>query len=792
MSEFQTDSMMYQAPSIGDLININDITIEDAESERFFSPSLKGHTANLAEKLKPHVLTRIAGELLDAIHEDELSRKDWEDSLKDGLEQLGLKTEQRDFPFQGASGVFDPTMLTTVLEYSSTAYPELLPIGGPVKVIILGEVTEELEDQAKRVENFTNLYFTQIDKGFYADHKKMYPWIGTFGNAFRKIYFDFILKRPTSRFIRAQDFIVNYGATDLLSTWRMTEVLTLDRKKLSEKQKMGFYKNISLSGDESDEDDISNLSRALDDKEGMTDPNYDKKIDYTFYECHTYLDIKDIEEDDYHQEQDETNKSNDLRPYVVTIHKKTKQILSIYRDWKEGNEEFDRRTCYVKYGYAEGFGFYNLGAAHLIGGLSGASTALLRQTIDGQTLANFPGGMYAKGSTRLETNNIQVGPTEFIPIDTMGMPIRDVVMSMPYRDPSPLINELKKELGASAARIMGAANMQISDLNPNMPVGTTYALLGMMHKVQGAVIRSNRDSLAEELQLFFEMFAEVLPETPYNFDMAGGSSFISRHDFTNQLVMVPVADPHVTTEMQRLIRYDMAVQDANTRPDLFDSYTAYRNKYKAMKLSDAEIDALMPPKEDVIPLDPVSENQNLLVGKGVKASIDQDHDAHNTVHAIILNDPETLPQVKAEVMAHMSAHKALKFLIEMQQQMGIQLPEDPTQIPMDMQNQIAMMAAQAVMNQEQELQDQGPPPPIDPALALIEVATMETEVKNKGIDEKTKADEMKVQAEAFKAQLNFEVDMEKIKLEREKNGLLALNETEEIIYPAGEIPNVDI
>jgi hypothetical protein len=787
MSEFQSESMMYQAPSIGDLININDITVEDVESERFLSPSLKGHDENLSLKMQPYVLNRIAGELLDAIQEDELSRKDWQDNLKSGLEQLGLKVDQRDFPFQGAAGVYDPTMLTTVLEYSATAYPELLPIGGPVKVVILGEVTAELEDQAKRVENFANLYFTQIAKEFYPDHKKMYPWIGTFGNAFRKIYFDFILKRPTSRFIRPQDFIVNYGATDLRSTWRKTEILFIDKKQLSEKQKIGVYRDISLTGDDADEDDIPTLTRAVEDNEGVTDPNYDKKNEFTFFECHTYLDIKDIEEDNYHQEPEETNKNNDLRPYVITIHKKTKQILSIYRDWKEGDEDFEHRTHYVKYGFAEGFGFYNLGAAHLIGGLSGACTALLRQTIDGQTLANFPGGMYAKGSTRLENNNITMGPTEFKAIDTMGMPIRDVVMPMPYRDPSPLINELKKELGASSARIMGAANMQIADVNPSMPVGTTYALLGMMHKVQGSVMRSNRDSLSEELQLFFEMFAEVLPETPYNFDMQGGSSYISRHDFTNQLIMIPVADPHVTTEMQRLIRYDMAVQDANARPDLFDSYTAYRNKYKAMKLSDAEIDALMPPKEDVIPLDPVTENQNMLIGKAVKASIDQDHEAHNMVHAIIINDPQTPPQVAAETMAHISSHKALKFQIEMQQQMGIQLPEDPSKIPMDMQNQIAMLAAQAVINQQQQQQEQSPTPPLDPAIAMIEVATMETQVKNKGIDEKARTDELKVEADAFKAQLNFEAQMENIKLEREKNGLLPLSETEDVIYPEGEI-----
>lgn len=790
MPQFSPDVNMYQAPSILEQYNLEDIVIE--EPEPFMSPSLKGHDENLAVSLPSSILSKIAGMLCDAIEEDKLSRKDWEDGLKDGLESLGLKIDKRTFPFDGACGVYSPIMLRTVLEYAATAFPELLPIGGPIKVIIVGEKTDELEEQAERVENWSNLYFTNIAEEFYPDQQKMYIWIAIFGCVFRKVYFDHILKRPTSRFIRPQDFIVNYGITDLKSCWRMTEILTLDKKQLSERQKLGFYMDVSLAGDESDEDDESNLRKALNDVEGITDPNYETKIDYTFYEVHTYLDIKDLEKEDYQEDGEEKTKNINMRPYVVTIHPKTKKILAIYRDWEEEDEEYDRKDCYIKYGFSQSLGFYDNGAAHLIGGLSQASTALLRQTIDGQTLSNFPGGVYVKGSMRLEDNNIRVGPTEFKPIDTGGLAIQDSIMPMPYKEPSPLINDLKKELEASAAGIMGAANMQIADFNPNVPVGTTYALLGIMHKMQGAVIRSNRDSLTQEFKLFFKMFSKVLPESPYNYDRVGGRSFISRQDFSDNVSMVPIADPHVTTEMQRLIRYDMAVQDANTRPDLFDSYVAYKNKYKAMKLSESEIDELLPPKEEVLPLDPISENQNLMIGKSAKATIDQDHDSHNTVHAIILNDPNTLPQVKAETMAHMSTHNALKFQIEMQEMIGIQLPDDPSQISMEMQNQIAMMAAQSLKNKQQEQIEEGPPPPIDPAAAVIEVATMETQVKDKGIDAKTHTDELKVQQDAFKAQLQYEVDMEKIKLEREKNGLLPLSETEEVFYPEPEINDVNI
>ncbi len=690
---------------------------------------------------------------------------------------MGLKVDQREFPFNGASGVYSPIMLRTVMEYASTAYPELFPIGGPVKQVIVGEKTDELEAQAERVENWANLYFTEIAEEYYPDNQKMLMWLGIFGCAFRKVYFDQVLGRPTSRFIRPHDFIVNYGATDLKSCWRYTEVVRKDRKTFSEDQKIGLYRDISLLADDNNDDDASNFAKTLDEVEGLSNPNYDKDIEYLFYECHTFLDIKDIENKDYDLTDNESSKDVDFRPYVVTIHKKTKKILALYRNWQEDDKFYKRKDIYVKYGFAEGLGFYNLGAAHLIGGLSQACTALLRQTIDGQTLSNFPGGLHVKG-LRLEDNNIRVGPTEFIPVDTGGLPIQDSIMMMPYKEPSPAINELKKELEASAAGIMGAANMQIADFNPNVPVGTTYALLGILHRQSGAIIRSNRDSLNQELKLFFKEFHNSLPDTPYNYDHMGGSGFISRHDFSPSIAMIPVADPHVTTEMQRLMRYQMIIDDAKSSPPgLIDLYTAYRNKYRSMKMSQNEIDELMPPPEETKPLDPVTENQNLMTGKPVKASIDQDHDSHIVLHNILINDPMTPPEVKAEAMAHIQHHNALKFQIQMQGLLGNPMPEDPSEISMEVQNQIAMDLAQKVMAQQQEQQEQMPPPPLDPAAVMLE----DVKVKDKGIDEKARTDEMKIELEAFKAQLGYEADMQKLNLEREKAGLEAIQINENVL-----------
>lgn len=774
--QFQSIDTVHQLPSILDKFPIDTFEIDDSEPEQFLNGDVSGHNQNLAEKLSPSVLDRIAGDLVPAIEDDLESRKEWETSLEDGLKQLGIQVEKREFPFPNACGTYSPIMMRTVLEYSAGAFPELLPIGGPVKQVIVGDVTEELEAQAERVENWANLYFTQIAKEFYPDHQKMYTWIGVFGCAFRKVYFDPLLGRPSSRFIRPQDFVVNYGVTDLNSCWRMTEVLTLDRKILIEKQKMGLYRDISIAPDELGDEISTSLQHTLDQVEGLSKPNYDTEIDYTFYECHTYLDINGIEQDPDIIGDQQNAKNIDLRPYVVTIHKKTNKVMAIYRNWAEEDKHYKREEVYVKYGYAEGLGFYNLGAAHLIGGLSQATTALLRQTIDGQTLSNFPGGLHIKG-LRLEDNNIRVGPTEFVPVDTGGLPIQDSIMMMPYKEPSPAINEVRKELEASAAGIMGAANMQIADFNPNAPVGTTYALLGILHKQQGAVIRSNRDSLTEELKIFYKLFSKHLPETPYNYDRVGGSSFISRHDFNSSIAMVPVADPHVTTEMQRLMRYQMIIDDAAKFPGLINPYFAHRDKYRAMKMSQAEIDELMPPPEETKPLDPVTENQNLMTGKPVKASIDQDQDAHIVLHTIIIEDPMTPPEVKAEAMAHIQHHNALKFQIQMQGLLGNPMPEDPSEISMEVQNQIAMDLAQKVMAQKQEQEQQMPPPPLDPAVVMLE----EVKVKDKGIDEKSRTDELKVEADAFKAQLNYEIELQKLQLEREKLGLEALDINENIL-----------
>ena len=764
--EFKEDHL-FQMPSILDEIDLSSISPDEEATEQFIQPTYKGHGENLAEVFKEGTLDRIASSLINDIENDIISRKDWEDGLSEILMQLGIKVDKRTFPFDGACGTYSPIVMRTVVEFYVNSVPELLPIEGPIKEQIIGEVTDELEEIAERVELWSNIYFTQEAPEFYCDFKKMLLWLAIIGDTVRKTYFDPILKRPTSKFLFPQDFVVKYGTTDLETCSRMTEIITRNKLEMSNYMKLGIYREIDLASD--DEGEETRLEKTIDEVEGMTIPNYDDTDTYTLYESYVYL---DIDEETGRQVTNHDNekdlKESNYRPYIVTIDKKTSKVLSVYRNWEEDDKDFKRLDIFTNYVFMEGIGFYGFGAAHLIGGVAQSCTTLLRQTIDGQTLSNFPGGLRQKGMRPVD-NNMKVGPTEFIEIDTGGQRIQDAIMLMPYKEPSPYINELKKELEASAAGIMGAANQQIADFNPNVPVGTTYALLGLLYKVQSTIIRGIRDSMAKEFKIFYRLFSKHLPDVAYEFSGPGVSSQISSADFNENVHIIPVADPHVTSEVQRLTRSQLIVDSANQAPDLHNRYEAYKMLYESMKLTKSQIEELLPPKDQSIPLDPVTENMNIMRAIPVKTSIEQDHASHKVLHSLILNDPNTTPEMAAATMAHIAEHSAFEFQVQIQQMVGFQMPDEPSELPMDVQNNIAMMAAQAVMAQQQQQQEQAPPPPLDPAAVMLE----EVKVREMGVEEKAKADKLKAETEAFKAQLNYEAEMKKIELDEKELELKA-------------------
>lgn len=765
MDNFTAESTVFQLPSILDQTAMTLPDMEDEDEKQFIPLPLTGHNENLAEVLSKATLDKISAELVEGIEEDFDSRKEWESGLSKAIEQLGLKVDNEvSFPFDNACGAFSPIMMQVINDFIATAISELLPLEGPAKEYVIGDSTDEIEDQANRIENFFNMFLTEICEEYYPDMKKMLIWVVLVGMCIRKTYFDHELGRPTSAFILPQDFVVNYNTTNLMTCWRMTEVLRLNRMQVLKRKQNGTFINFDLSGDNGGEESL--LKKTLDQVEGLSDPSTDKKNEFTFYECHTYLDIDELQEQIMNGEDNKSIESTKFLPYRVTIHKDTNRIMSIYRNWEEGDSDFKREDFYTDFGFVEGLGFYKFGAAHLIGGIAKASTALLRQTIDGQTLSNFPGGMRVKGM-RQENNNISMGPCEFIEIDTGGLPIQDAIMMTPYKEPSPYINALRNELETSGARIMGSANGQMPDFNPNAPVGTTLALLEHMGLIQSTVMRGLRDSMAREFKKFYNIFTKVLPEEPFHFDRCGGKSYISRHDFIDQISMIPIADPHVTTKMQRMMRAQSVIDLSNQSPDLYNRYEAQRMYLKEIKLTDSQIDDLLPNKDDIKPLDPVTENQNLMVSKGVRAYIDQDHSSHLVVHEFMLQDPQMQPQVGAAVMAHIAEHKALQFQIQIQQMTGMQIPEKPEDIAPEMQNQIAMMAAQALMQQQQQAQEQAPPPPLDPAVVMLE----KVKVDDKAVDQREEASKRDAQVKSFQAQLDYEAKMKALELKAEEMGI---------------------
>jgi hypothetical protein len=766
MDNFQSDVNIYQAPSLETMFDVNVMEIEE-EPQQFIPLSLSGHNENLAESLPRSTLERIASELIEDIEEDVQSRKEWEQNIANAMDYVGIKIEENiAFPFPNASGSYSSIIKQNLVEFMAVASTELLPVEGPAKVLIMGDVTDEIEAQAQRTEDFFNLFLTDICREYYPDTKQMLLWVNLIGTCFKKTYFDQQLQRPTSLFLMPQNFIVNYGTTNLEKCWRMTEVLSLNRMEVKNRENKGTFITSDVTAD--DTVDASIIQTTLDKVQGVTNTSTDNKTDYTFYECHTYLDLEDMEDIHLNDEEEDHKGEKPFKPYCITINKKNSKIVAITRDWEEDDEDFNRIEYYTKYGYSQGLGFYDFGAAQLIYGEAKAATALLRQTLDGQTLNNFPGGLRVKGM-RLEDNNLSMGPCEWKEIDTAGLPIGQAIMAMPYKEPSPQINVLRNEIENSAARIMGAVNTQIPDFNPNAPVGTTLALLERMQQVQSTVIRNLRDAMSQEFRKFYKLFAKVLPEEPYSFDRKGGSTAISRSDFIDQISMVPVADPHITSNMQRLLRGQTVIDLSNQSPDLYDRYEAQKIYLQAAKFADSEIDRLLPDKNKILPLDPVTENQNLITGKAVKAGIEQDHTAHLTVHEFMMQDPAIQPQVAAATMAHIAEHKAFQFLINIQQMTGMQIPAKPEEVPLEVQNQIAMMAADAISKQQQQNQENAPPPLIDPAAVMLE----KVKVEDKSVEKRAEASELEAQVKTFEAQLDYDAKMKALELKDKELDLKA-------------------
>jgi hypothetical protein len=688
------------------------------------------HSANLADYMSDMDLAGLSEQLMSGVEEDKQSRSDWETTMEKGIKLLGLKIEDRTTPFNGACGVFDPLMAEAVIRWQAVARGELMPAAGPVKTQVIGVPNMELDDQADRVKAWMNLYLTELAPEYYEEFDQMLMWLPLVGSTFKKVYQDPVLARPVARFVLPANFIVSYGTSDLSTSQRYCHIVPMTKKQLRMAQINGVYRDLSLGDPQpTGNDDI--IQSEVDSVEGLQ-PGASGANDYQIYEVYADLDLKGFE-----------NEDGIPLPYIVSIDENTRKVLSIRRNWKEGDTTFQKRNYFVHYKFLPGLGFYGLGYAHILGNSAKTATSIRRQLIDAGTLNNFPGGLRVKGM-RLDDNNLGIGPTEFREIDTGGLPIQNAIMPMPYKEPSAVSLQLLQETYEGARNLANTAEIAVGDGRQDAPVGTTVALMEAATRVQSATLKRAHKSLGQELKLIADLFGEYLPDAPYPFPVKGGQTAIMRADFVNNIDVIPVSDPNISSSAQRMMRAEALLRFATQQPDMHNLHAAFKQMYMEMGIEPEKIDAILPNKTvEPKPLDPLTENQNAIVGLPLRAGEYQDHDAHIAAHAPIAQDNPNL-------QAHINEHLAMKMRVQVQQVLGQQLPPPGAPLPPEIENQIAVMVAQAMQQLAPMYKPQPEQPATDP---LVEVEAMK-------VQQKQISDERDAQVELQKAELAYRSDAE--------------------------------
>ena len=682
--------------------------------------------ANLALYMDDMDLNTLGETLLSGVEEDRQSRGDWEATMSEGIKLMGLKIEDRTMPFKGACGVYDPLMAEAVVRWQAVAAGELLPASGPVKTQVVGVANEQLEAQASRVQQFMNLYLTELAPEFYEEFDQMLFWLPLVGSTFKKTYQDRLLGRPVSRFVLPDNFVVSYGTSDLATSPRFCHITPMTRRNFRLAQLAGVYRDIDLGDPQADDSSQTPIQAEVDGVQGV-EPGAEGTEEYRIYEVYADLNLVGYE-----------NEDGIPLPYVVTIEEGTRKVLSVYRNYDEVDPTYQRKDMFTHYKFMPGVGFYGLGYAHLLGNSAKTATSIRRQLIDAGTLNNFPGGLRVKGM-RLEDNNIGIGPTEFREIDTGGLPIQNAIMTMPYKEPSQVSLALLKETYEAARNLANTTEIAVGEGRQDAPVGTTVALMEAATRLQSATLKRCHRAFSRELKLIANLFGKYLPDEPYPFPVRGGMAAIMREDFANNIDVIPVSDPNISSSAQRMMRAEALLRFATQQPDQHNLREAYRQMYVEMGVAPEKIDLiLMPEKEKPRPLDPLTENQNAIVGMPLVAGAYQDHDAHIAAHAPIAQDNPIL-------QAHINEHLALKMRQQVEQIIGQPLPPPGMPMPPELENQIAVMVAQAM----QQLAPMYKPQPEVDQLAQVEMQKLQI---------KQADNERDAQVELAKAQMEAQTD----------------------------------
>ena len=729
--------------------NPDSVTLDDGSMEITIIPGKEKDDEfnnNLAEDMDEGELTELSGDLIGEYDADINSRKDWLTTYVDGLELLGLKVEDRTEPWPGACNVFHPLMTEALVKFQAETMMETFPAAGPVKTIIVGKQTPEKEEAAHRVREDMNYQLTDTMPEYRPEHERMLWGLGLAGNAFKKVYFDPSLERQVAMYVPAEDIVVPYGASNLETAERVTHVMRKTPNELKKLQVAGFYRDVDLGEPFLD---IDEAEKKIAEKLGFN-PSEDDR--FKILEIHVNLDLENGDSED-----------GIALPYVVTIEKGTSTILAIRRNWNPDDKLKAKRQHFVHYGYIPGFGFYCFGLIHLIGAFAKSGTMILRQLVDAGTLSNLPGGMKSRG-LRIKGDDTPIAPGEWRDVDVPSGAIRDNILPLPYKEPSQVLNMLMNQIIEEGRAFANAEGLKVSDMSANAPVGTTLAILERTLKVTSAIQARIYYAMKQEFKLLKGIIRDYTPKE-YSYDPDVGDRRAKQADYDN-VDVIPVSDPNAATMSQKVVQYQAVMQMAQANPQIYD--LAELNKQMLEVLGVKNIGKLIPAAEDKKPKDPVTENMALINGTPVKAFLYQDHEAHIKVHMAAMQDPKIAqligqnPQaqvIQAAAMAHINEHIAFEYRKQIEDQLGIPLPNPEDEIPKEEEVQISRLASQAAQQllqkntaetQQQVAQQQAQDP-------LIQMQQQELQLKAQ-----------EVQIKAQKTMADIELDKARLQLDKAK------------------------
>jgi hypothetical protein len=711
---------------------------------------------NLAEEMATDELQSLASDLLSDFQDDIDSRKDWMKTYVDGLELLGMKIEERSEPWEGACGVYHPLLSEALVKFQAETIMETFPAAGPVKTKIIGKETPKKKDAAERVRDDMNYQLTEVMTEYRPEHERMLWGLGLAGNAFKKVYYDPSLGRQVSLFVPAEDVVVPYGASNLESAPRVTHVMRKTKNELRRLMVAGFYRDIDLPEPENVLDDIE---KSIAEKMGFRATSDDR---YKIMEMQVYLDLPGYEDTD-----DKGKKTEIGLPYIVTIEKTSQEVLSIRRNWRPEDETYQKRNHFVHYPYIPGFGFYAFGLIHLIGAFAKSGTSIIRQLVDAGTLSNLPGGLKTKGM-RVKGDDTPIAPGEFRDVDVAAGTIRDNILPLPYKEPSQVLLGLMNQIVEEGRRFAAAADLKIADMSANSPVGTTLAILERTLKVMSAVQARIHYAMKQELKLLKDIIRDYTPDQ-YNYVPVEGTPRAKKSDY-DDVDVIPVSDPNSATMAQKVVQYQAVMQMAQANPQIYDMVELNRQMLDVLGIKN--VGKLVPAAEDQKPKDPVSENMAVLNGKPVKAFIYQDHQAHITVHMSAMQDPKMAAVIgqnpraqlmQAAIMAHINEHVAFEYRKQIEEMLGVPLPEMDKELPEEVEVEVSRMMAAAATKllqkdqaeaAQQQAQQTAQDPIVQMQQAELQLKMQELELKKQKltVEASEKADKIRIEEERIAAQ----------------------------------------